>query len=87
MLVQAMRIGAPIKFVDEVVFSRSTDLRRDWSQMYGNTEVDVKKARTDYISAIATISSEHGFEHIRIHSSAVGTSKFVAYIKVMRRYW
>ena len=71
-----MRSGAKIIFVDEIMFSRSSSAKKDWSKLKTNTIVSQKASRTDYVAVIAAISSENGVEKFSMFDWAVGTKDF-----------
>ena len=67
-------------FVDEVVFSRTSLLRRAYSHRGENAVADITVAPAGYMSVIAGISYERGKELIEVQEEAVDANDFSEYI-------
>ena len=67
-------------YVDEVVFSRTSNAKFDFSRAYQNIEVGMDQNRTAYRAVIAAISWEKGLKAIGIYRKAVDQHMFKSFI-------
>ena len=67
-------------FVDEVVFSRTSQLTKAYSHRGENAVTDIRIAPPGYMSVIAGISYERGKELIHIQDDAVDADNFSDYL-------
>ena len=69
-----------IIWLDEVIFTKTTNLTHEWSGRNKNIWIPVEKMTSGYTAVIAAISKGCGMELIELFDSAVNAESFGAYI-------
>ena len=70
-LEQAKKEKRLIYFLDEVMFTKHTLLKRDWNSRGNSTIVSQKEAFTSYTAVIATMTEEHGIGLLHLQKKGV----------------
>ena len=76
--------GRKIIFVDEVLFTRSSQLKADYSRRGENMLIILKGSTGGYMSVIAGISHQQGIERYHLQHDAVDENDFCQYIRDIR---
>lgn len=69
-----------IIWVDEIMFTKSTNLSHEWSKRTTNVHIPCEAMGTKYTAVIAAISEGCGFEHIELHGEGINESLFSAFL-------
>ena len=73
-----------IIFLDEINFTKRSIQQRDWSRKNSNLAIDQEEIYVPYRSVIASMTEEHGIDHIAIYDSAITQDEFIRYLKALR---
>lgn len=69
-----------IIWVDEIMFTKTTNLSHEWSKRTKNVHVPCEAMGTRYTAVIAAISEGCGFEYIELHDRAIDENLFSAFL-------
>ena len=69
-----------IIWVDETMFTKTTNLSLEWSKRTENVHVPCEAMGIKYTAVIAAISEGCGFEYIELHPCAVDRDIFAAFL-------
>ena len=67
-------------WVDEIMFTKTTNLSHEWSKRTKNVHVPCEAMGTRYTAVIAAISEGCGFEYIELHDRAIDENLFSAFL-------
>lgn len=70
-----------IIFLDEIVFTKSSNTRTEWSSRTNNITTPCEALGQKYTAVEAAISKDFGFEHIQMYDEAVNEEKFMLFLK------
>jgi hypothetical protein len=84
-LCDATQKKAPIVYLDEVNFTKSSIQSFDWSGQNANITVDQRQIYIGYKSVIAAISSARGSIFTHIYDAAVDRDDFAMYLKALSK--
>ena len=73
-----------IVWLDETVFTKSTNAKQEWSKPGVNFTTPCEAMSTKYTAALTAISEGSGFEHTELYDRAVDHELFIEYLKVLR---
>lgn len=79
---QASRL---IVYLDEIVFSKSSVISRDWSARNSNLAVDQTMIYTGYTAVIASMTKEKGIGPLKLYPKALTAEEFIEFLKELRR--
>ena len=74
-----------IVYVDEVMFTKHTNRKRDWSSKFNNTTVCQTGCFTGYVAVVAAISKEVGNEVVYTHNGAIDQEEYIKFLRVLRK--
>ena len=69
-----------IIWLDEIMFTKTTNLTHEWSKRTKNVHIPFEAMGTRYTAVIAAISEGRGFEYIELHDEAINQEKFASFI-------
>ena len=72
-------------YVDELVFTKQTLLRKAYSHRFTNLAVNQLDVYTGYHCAVVAVSTEKGLEHALISDSAINQGDFKCFVKDLQR--
>jgi len=84
-LEQAEQANRLIVYLDEIVFSKSSVMSRDWSAKNSNLAVDQAMIYTGYTAVIASMTKEKGIGPYMIYPKALTATEFIDFLKELRR--
>ena len=67
-------------FLDEISFTKTSILRKEWSQKNDNQKIDQRAIYNGYRSVISAVSEEKGNEYYKIYEKAVDSIDFEGYL-------
>lgn len=67
-------------WVDEIMFTKTTNLSYEWSKRTKNVHVPCEAMGTRYTAVIAAISEGNGFEYIELHDTGIDENLFSAFL-------
>ena len=67
-------------WVDEIMFTKTTNLSHEWSKCTKNVHVPCEAMGTRYTAVIAAISEGCGFEYIELHDRGIDENLFSAFL-------
>ena len=70
-LKSAIERNRKIIWLDEIMFTKSSNKTHEWSKRTQNIWVPVERMNIKYTAVIAAISEGSGFEYIELHDTAV----------------
>ena len=79
--------GFRILCLDEMMVTKSTIQRREWSSKGNRFEVDHAKFSETAVAALASVSAEMGLEHLMMFDRSVNKKKFWLYLQELRDKW
>ena len=75
-----MNLKRRILYVDELVFTKATVPRLEYSARYTNQTVDEKDYYHRYYACVAAISADRGVDHYMIFETAVTSDLFITFL-------
>ena len=67
------------------MFTKTTNLRKEWSKRNQNIWVPVERTNSRYTAVIAAISEGCGFEYFELHDCAVDSEIFCGFIRKLHQ--
>ena len=83
-MLEAMSSQHPILFLDEAMFTRRTIMKREYSNLNQNIEVDFARFNMRTTATIACISQEQGLVLWKDYGKSVTIEKFLDFLKLLR---
>jgi len=74
-----------IVYLDEIVFSKTTFPKRDFSNRGMHRQVNQKDLYITYKAALAAISTKRGMEKLSVYDAAVNTKRFETFVKALHK--
>ena len=81
----AIKQKRKIIWLDETMFTKTTNLEQEWSKRNKNIWLPVERINTRYTAVIAAISEGYGFEYFELHDCAVDSEIFCGFIRQLRQ--
>ena len=81
---KSKQLGHEPIYIDEVMFTSSTNMESTWSPKYSPIMLDRKKADTKPIACIAAISARNGIELVMQFDFSVDKKKFESFLIKLR---
>ena len=69
-----------IIWLDETMFTKTTNLTHEWSKRTKNVHIPFEAMGTRYTAVIAAISEGCGFEYLELHDGAINQDKFAIFL-------
>ena len=79
-LQSAIRRKLKVIFLDEIMFTKSTNLTHEWSTRHTNIKIPEEARGLSYTAVIAAISEGCGFELIELHEKGVNQEMFSSFL-------
>ena len=84
-LQQAIDEGIKVIYCDEVVFTKSTNQKADFTNRCSTFRLTQEQLGSGYWSALAAISTEGGLDHLHVQENALKATDFITFLKAIAR--
>ena len=81
----ARRLQLKVVYCDEIMFTKATAKKRDWSSKGNNTIVAETDYYVDYKAVIGAISKEVGNEVVYVNDKPIKQEDFINFLKILRK--
>ena len=72
-----------IIWLDEIMFTKTTNLTHEWSKRTENVHIPFEAMGTRYTAVIAAISEGRGFYYYELHDEAINQKKFASFLNIL----
>ena len=80
----ALSRGFRIVYLDEMMVTKSTLPKTEWSHKLHNYRLDLSKIDTSAIAVLCAVSREFGIEHVMLFPRSVDRMKFAQFLEALR---